>query len=118
MTTVGDRILGAALSLARSGAIKDRLTTAYRNHLAGLEQDELPQELRAQFESVKRALTRERPLFRGEDAVRASVRKMSNDEADECACSIVRLLGALPRAAYGPSARTSAPVVQLFAAEA
>lgn len=118
MTTIAEKFLGAALSLARSGAIKDRLTTAYREHLADLEQDQLPQELRAQFESVARALTRERPLFRGEDAVRASVRKMSNEEADECACSIVRLFGALPRAGQTPAMRVSGPVVQLFAAEA
>lgn len=118
MTTIAEKFLGAALSLARSGAIKDRLSMAYREHLADLEQDELPQELRAQFESVTRALTRERPLFRGEDAVRASVRKMSNDEADACACSIVQLYGALPRTTLMPVARAGAPVVQLFAAEA
>jgi len=31
--------------------------------------------------------------LRGEDAVRATVRKMSNQEADDVACSVVRLFG-------------------------
>jgi hypothetical protein len=31
-------------------------------------------------------------------AVRATVRKMSNDEADRVACSVVRLFGAVNRA--------------------
>ena len=88
MSTAWEQLEGAALSLARSGPIKDRLTDAYRNHLALVDTAELPDSLRAEFRACHDALTRERPL-RGEDAVRATVRKMSSSEADELACSVV-----------------------------
>jgi len=99
MSTTWERLEGATLSLARSGAIKDRLTDAYRQHLAQLSADELPESLRAEFRACHEALTREPPLLRGEDAVRATVRKMSSHEADEVACSLVRLFAALVREA-------------------
>ncbi len=96
MSTTWEQLEGAALSLARSGAIKDRLADAYRNHLAQVNVEELPEALRAPFRACHEALTRERPL-QGEDAVRATVRKLSSGEADELACSVVRLYGALAR---------------------
>ena len=96
MSTSWEQLEGAALSLARSGPIKDRLADAYRNHLALVNPDELPEALRAEFRACHEALTRERPL-RGEDAVRATVRKMSSQEADELACSVVRLFAAMVR---------------------
>ena len=84
------------MTLARSGPIKDRLADAYRNHLALVTAEELPEGLRAEFRACHDALTRERPL-RGEDAVRATVRKLSSNEADELACSVVRLFAAMVR---------------------
>jgi hypothetical protein len=96
MNTTWEQLEGAALSLARSGTIKDRLTDAYRNHLAHVSADQLSDELRAEFRACHAALTREPPL-RGEDAVRATVRKMSPHEADEVACSVMRLYAAMVR---------------------
>jgi hypothetical protein len=96
MNTACEQLEGAALSLARSGNIKDRLAEAWRNHLALVDEGELPEALRAEFRACHTALTREPPL-RGEDAVRASVRKMSSHEADELACSVVRLFAATVR---------------------
>jgi hypothetical protein len=96
MSTTWEQLEGAALSLARSGPIKDRLADAYRNYLALVRVDELPEVLREEFRACRDALTRERPL-RGEDAVRATVRKMSSSEADELACSVVRLFAAIVR---------------------
>ncbi|HWZ62918.1 MAG TPA: hypothetical protein VNX02_07850 [Steroidobacteraceae bacterium] len=96
MSTTWEQLEGAALSLARSGPIKDRLADAYRNHLAFVRVEELPAVVREEFRLCRDALTRERPL-RGEDAVRATVRKMSNSEADELACSVVRLFAAIVR---------------------
>jgi hypothetical protein len=115
--TAWDRFQRATLSLARSGPIKDRLADAYRKHLAAVREEELPREMREEFRVVSRTLTRERPMLRGEDAVRATIRKMSNDEADRIACSVVRIFGALPRGAA--VARHSGPVqiVSLYAAE-
>jgi hypothetical protein len=96
MSTTWEQLEGAALSLARSGPIKDRLTEAYRNHLAFVRVEDLPDALRTEFRACHDALTRERPL-RGEDAVRATVRKMSSSEADEVACTVVRLFAAIAR---------------------
>jgi hypothetical protein len=96
MSTAWEQLEGAALALARSGTIKDRLADAYRNHLALVSAEELPEGLRAEFHACHAALTREQPL-RGEDAVRATVRKMSGHEADELACSVVRLFAAMVR---------------------
>ena len=84
------------MTLARSGPIKDRLADAYRNHLALVTAEELPEGLRAEFRACHDALTREQPQ-RGEDAVRATVRKLSAYEADELACSVVRLFAAMVR---------------------
>jgi hypothetical protein len=96
MNTTWEQLEGAALSLARSGTIKDRLTDAYRNHLALVNADQLSEALREEFRACHAALTRETPL-RGEDAVRATVRKMSPHEADEVACSVLRLYAGMVR---------------------
>ena len=96
MSTTWEQLEGATLSLARSGTIKDRLADAYRNHLALVNADDLPESLRAEFRTCHDALTRERPQ-RGEDAVRATVRKLSAHEAEELACSVVRLFAAMVR---------------------
>jgi hypothetical protein len=110
MNTTWAELEGAALSLARSGAIKDRLIDAYRNHLALVNADELPEPLRADFRACHAALTHERPL-RGEDAVRATVRKMSGQEADEVACSVMRLFAAAVREASRQAAAAPEVVV-------
>ena len=108
MNTTWAELESAALSLARSGAIKDRLVDAYRNHLALVNADDLPESLRADFRACHDALTHERPM-RGEDAVRATVRKMSNQEADEVACCVMRLFAASVREA----SRQSAPAPEV-----
>jgi hypothetical protein len=97
MITTLDKFRGAALSLARSGSIKNRLTDAYRNHLAFVDESELTRELVEDFRAVSYALNRQRPLLRGEDTFRATVRKMSNTEADEVASCVVRLFGEISR---------------------
>jgi len=98
---------GATLSLARAGALKERLTEAYRNHLSCIDETDLPREVREDFRSFNHALTRERPLLRGEDSVRATIRKMSNGEAEAAATSVVKMFCALQR---GPGQSRSAPV--------
>jgi hypothetical protein len=115
--TAWDKFQRATLSLARSGPIKDRLADAYRKHLAEVREEELPREMREEFRAVSRTLTRERPMLRGEDAVRATIRKMSNDEADRIACSVVRIFGALPHEVVPARHSLSAQVVSLYATE-
>jgi hypothetical protein len=119
MKTAWEKFQSATLSLARSGGIKERLTEAYRNNLALVAEEDLPKELREEFRAVSRALTRERPLLRGEDAFRATIRKMSNDEADQIASSVVLMFAAIPRS-YTPVIRSmsTAQVVPLYLVEA
>jgi len=107
---------GATLSLARAGALKERLNDAYRNHLSCIDETELPKELRDDFRSFSHALTRERPLIRGEDAVRATIRKMSNGEAEAAATSVVRMFCALQRGSGPARSAPSATKVPLYIA--
>jgi hypothetical protein len=107
---------GATLSLARSGALKERLTDAYRNHLSCVDERELPRELRDDFRSFSHALTRERPLLRGEDAFRATIRKMSNGEAEAAATSVVKMFCALQRGTGASRSVPTATIVPLYIA--
>src|SRR5208282_5365585 len=86
----------ATLELVRSSPIKQRLVSAYRRHLASLPEDQVPSEIRESFEQVMRCLSGVQPLP-GEDAVAASVRKMSNREADDCAALIVEIFGLMSK---------------------
>ena len=104
----------ATLELVRSTPIKQRLVCAYRRHLASLSEDQLPGEARESFDQVLRCLSGVQPLP-GEDAVAASVRKMSNHEADECAALIVEIFGVMCRANVAPS--RPAAVVQLHSVD-
>jgi hypothetical protein len=100
----------ATLELVRSTPIKQRLICAYRRYLASLSADEIPIEAREPYEQVMRSLCGVQPL-RGEDAVAASVRKMSNQEADECAAQIVEIFGLMCKTQH--SATRAGTVVQL-----
>ena len=118
---VWEKFQRATLALARSGAIKDRLENAYRNHLCSIAEDDLPKEFRDEFRAFSRALTRERPILRGEDAFRATVRKMSCIEAEDIASAVVHLFCALPRSSAPQRSKPStsmAQIVPLFIAEA
>ncbi|MEX0735453.1 MAG: hypothetical protein WD944_09435 [Steroidobacteraceae bacterium] len=84
--------------------MKQRLTDAFTRHLLDLSPNELPGELRQDFEALRQSMTRIRPA-RGECAVAATVRKMSIGEADACAARIVELLDSLHRSAANPPAK-------------
>jgi hypothetical protein len=115
MISAWDSLHSATLELVRSTPIKQRLISAYRRHLASVAEEQLPSEARGTFSRVMRNLAGVQPL-RGEDAVAASVRKMSNQEADDCAALIVEIFGALCRADSGAQRQTAA-VVQLRSVE-
>jgi hypothetical protein len=104
----------ATHELVRSTPIKQRLVSAYRRFLDSLPEDQLPGDVREPFGQVMRSLRGVQPL-RGEDAVAASVRKMSNQEADECAALIVDIFGMLCRE-HAASNRPGA-VVQLHSVD-
>jgi hypothetical protein len=123
MDTTLDLLQRAAIRLSQEGSIKDRLADAYAAHLVDVDADELPDTVRSEFAALCEAMHRERPLPR-ESVIRASVRKMSNDEARHYAALVVRAFATLARAetAAVPSRRAArnaaaSPIVQLFAAE-
>ena len=91
-----ERLHKATLELARPSALKQRLTDAYKRHLMDLSPNEMPGELRQDFEALRQSMTRVRPQ-RGECPVIVTVRKMSIGEADACAARIVALLDSLHR---------------------
>ena len=97
MSSAWENFFAATAILASAGPIKHRLIEAYRTHLAGLEQDELPKEIRDEFCSVSNCMSCVRPL-RGETAEQATVRKMSDLEAGRVAMRIVNMLGVIARA--------------------
>jgi hypothetical protein len=115
-----DLLQRAALRLSQEGTIKDRLADAYASHLIEVDAEDLPDEVRDDFAAMCEAMHRERPLPR-ESVIRASVRKMSNEEAGQHAALVVRAFASLARAEVGgvPMRRTvrkaPAPVVQMFA---
>lgn len=115
MNTPWEYFHAATLELVRSAPIKNRLAGAYRRYLAEVKEEQLPRELRENFLKVVQSLSSVRGQP-GEDQVTASVRKMSNHEADECAALIVEIYGAINGSAVGHShhlPRQSASVVPL-----
>lgn len=110
MVNAWENLHCAALELVRSTPIKQRLISASR-HLTPLAEDQLPNETRGSFAQLMRALAGVQPL-RGEDVVVATVRKMSNQQADDCAALIVEIFGALCRA-DSLAQRTQAPIASI-----
>lgn len=91
-----DTLFAAVSVLAGNGNIKQRLTKAYEDYLADLDSDELPPALHQEFADLRRSMTRVEPM-NGEGSILATVRKMSADDADACAKTIVRLYGDMVR---------------------
>lgn len=96
MSSAWEHFFAATVVLASAGPIKHRLAEAFRDHLAGLDEDELPREIRDEYTSLSSTMSCVRPM-RGENAVLATVRKMSDSEAGGCAVRIVGMLGVLAR---------------------
>lgn len=87
----------AALTvLAGHGHIKQRLTKAFEDNLADINEDELPVSMKESFVDLRRQMHGVTPL-NGEGPVCASVRKMSFEEASECAAAVVTLYGQIAR---------------------
>lgn len=126
MNGAWERFRAAALMLARSGTVKERLQAAYRLHLADIDCAQLPAEVRDDFAALRVALTREKPM-RGEDAVAATIRKLSSREVDELAANLIEIFAAFSRVRDDEPSRPvslaasnppSAQVIPLFALEA
>ncbi len=96
MTNNVERFHAALTVLAGHGHIKQRLIKAYEDNIAGINEDELPVALQQSFTDLRKQMYGVTPL-NGEGPICASVRKMSFDEASECAASIVTIFGEIAR---------------------
>jgi hypothetical protein len=101
MSSAWEKFFSAAQTLSAAGPIKQRLATAYGSHLATIPTDEVPREIRDEFVSLGSSLSSVPPL-RGETAIQASVRKMSDHEAATHALRIINLLGSMVRLQLHP----------------
>ena len=91
-----DRFHAAITVLAGHGHIKQRLIKAYEDNLSDISEDDLPIALKQPFSDIRHQMTRVPPA-NGEGPICASVRKMSVDEASECAVALVSLYGQIVR---------------------
>jgi len=85
-----NRFYGAISALAGHGNIKQRLMAAFEEHLALIEVDEMPVAVKQSFADLRHMMSGVDPL-NGEGRIRATVRKMSIIEADECAQKMIDL---------------------------
>ena len=91
-----NRFHAALLVLVGHGHIKQRLIKAFDENLVDIQEDELPIAIKQPFADLRRDMLRVSPL-NGEGAICASVRKMSLDQASECAGRILELYSELAR---------------------
>jgi hypothetical protein len=121
MKDLSARLEAAALSMTGPGTIKDRLLDAYRSHLQDVQESDLPGALSAEFAQMIQALHRAHALP-GDDVVKASVRKLSNEEARRYGELLVRLygmsVGMKQQIQNGRSNRTAAPLLKFLSVEA
>ena len=91
-----DRFYAAVSVLAGHGHIKQRLIKAFDENLVDIQEDELPIVMKQPFADLRHEMFRVAPL-NGEGAICASVRKMSLDQASDCAGRIVELYSQIAR---------------------
>jgi len=90
MVKTWERFYLATRTLVGPGPIKRRLAEAFEANLEDLNPGELPEPIHREFKELVDELHRVSPL-NGESVVWASVRKMSDYDADRCAEKIVHL---------------------------
>jgi hypothetical protein len=90
VSPLAQRFADAVRTLIGDGPVKQRLSQAYAAHLQDLAETEFPAALRRDFGELQLALSRIAPVG-NETRVRASVQKMSPDEAGNHAATIVKL---------------------------
>jgi hypothetical protein len=86
-----NRFYAAVSVLGGHGRIKQRLVKAYEENLAGIEDEDLPNAVKQSFADLRHMMNRVDPVMKWEGRIRASVRKMSAAEADECAHKMIDL---------------------------
>ncbi len=86
-----NRFYAAISVLAGHGYIKQRLVKAYEENLAVIEDEDLPIAVKQSFADLRHMMNRVDSVVKREGRIRASVRKMSVAEADECAHKMIDL---------------------------
>ncbi|HKC17709.1 MAG TPA: hypothetical protein VKC11_13495 [Steroidobacteraceae bacterium] len=123
--TLSHRLEAAVTLLAGDGTLKERLAAAYREHLDDIDELELPNEVQLEYSQMSRTMHLARALP-GDNVVRASVRKLSNEEAQRFAALIVRMYslrmqsltsGTKPPARISATPRSTTSLVSLLAIE-
>jgi hypothetical protein len=103
------------------GTIKDRLLEAYCSHLEDVQESDLPGTFGAEFAEMIQVLHRARALP-GDDVVKASVRKLSNEQARHYAELVVRMYGMFAgmkqQVGNGRGPRSAAPLLKFLSVEA
>lgn len=94
MPYLAERFEAAVSALVAEGSVKDRLSSAYLEHLDDLETSELPQGLRTKFDDLHTALHAVTPIGR-EPCIKATIRKMSRLQAGDHARTIVSIYAEL-----------------------
>ena len=103
-----NRFYAALLVLAGHGRIKQRLVKAYEENLAVIEDEDLPIAVKQSFADLRHMMSRVDPVMKREGRIRASVRKMSAAEADECAHKMIDLYRDMIR--YSDNAQEPLPI--------
>ncbi len=102
-----NRFYAAVSVLAGHGRIKQRLVKAYEENLAVIEDEDLPIAVKQSFADLRHMMSRVDPV-KAEGRIRASVRKMSVNKADECAHKIIDLYTDMIR--YSDNAQQPLPL--------
>ena len=103
-----DSFAAALAVLVGNGQIKQRLTSAYQDHLLEIENDQLPIPMRQPFADLTHLMMKVAPL-NGEGPICATVRKMSPAETEQCAQLMLDLYAAAIR--HTDSGQTVLPLV-------
>jgi len=88
------RFHAAVSVLVSHGDIKQRLIEAFEQHLAPIDDEQMPISSRQDFADLRHAMSQVEPL-NGEGAIRATVRKMSVIEADRCAGMVLDIFASI-----------------------
>jgi hypothetical protein len=110
------RFRDAAMVMAGQGPIKQRLIHACRQHLTDIEPEELPHEVRADFDRLHSAISSARAAG-VRDQIEASILKMSESEAGRHGVSIVMMFAALSSRQLRAHAVRAAPPLRAVSGE-